>query len=100
MQNLLKITFCAIFSFLMICQANAMTVQEFEDKPTHSKRDIPMLEETVEHWELATEYKAERRYELARQHLLLALATCNSTELRDTLQRELQIVDLQIRTMR
>ncbi len=77
-----------------------MTVEEFEDKPKHDQRKIPIPHETIHHWELATEYKYSRRYELARQHLLLALATCNSTELRDTLQRELQIVDLQIRTMR
>ncbi len=92
-------TFMALMSLVFVSPALALTVEEFNDKPRLAPK-TDMLEETIEHWELATKYKGDRRYELARQHYLLALATCNTTELRDTLQRELQIIDLQIRTLR
>ncbi len=49
---------------------------------------------------LAKKYAKERRYELARQHYLLALASSNTAELRDSIQRELQVIDLKIRTLR
>ncbi len=100
MKNFLKIYICTLVCLMFTCQAQALTVKEFDDMPKHEKRDIPIPEETKHHWELAMDYKYDGRYELARQHFLLALATCNSTELRDTLKRELQSVDLQIRTMR
>ena len=52
------------------------------------------------HWKQARDYQNLRRYELARQHFLLALSACRSEDTRDRLQRELQIVDLQLRTLR
>ncbi len=52
------------------------------------------------HWQIANKYKAERRYELSRQHYLMALAHSNTAALRDTLQKELQVVELLIRTLR
>lgn len=55
---------------------------------------------TTKHWNTARGYQREQRFELARQHYLLALATCRTEETRDRLQRELQIVDLQLRSMR
>ncbi len=99
MKNILIILMCALVGFTLASPAMALTVDEFDDK-SRSRPKTDMPEEVIEHWELATEYKEKRRYELARQHFLLALASCNTTELRDALQRELQLVDLQIRTLR
>ncbi len=99
MKNIFKILICGFMALTLVSPALALTVDEFDDKPT-KKRNVPIPAETIEHWNLASHYKFNRRYELARQHLLLALTTCNTTELRDELQRELQIVDLQIRTLR
>ena len=55
---------------------------------------------TMHHWHLARDYERQMRYELARQHYLLALASCRSESTQTQLRRELESVDLQIRTMR
>ena len=55
---------------------------------------------TTHHWKLARDYERQMRYELARQHYLLALASCRSESTQTQLRRELESVDLQIRTMR
>ena len=55
---------------------------------------------TMQNWKLARDYERQMRYELARQHYLLALASCRSESVQAQLRRELESVDLQIRTMR
>ena len=55
---------------------------------------------TQRHWALARDYEKQMRYELARQHYLLALAACRSEASQAQLRRELEGIDLQIRTMR
>ncbi len=65
-----------------------------------SERRVPVPYETQKHFDLAIEYKEDRRYELARQHFLLALAASNTSELRDKIQKYLDILNLQIRTLR
>jgi len=55
---------------------------------------------TARNWKLARDYERQMRYELARQHYLLALASCRSEPTQTQLRRELESVDLQIRTMR
>jgi hypothetical protein len=55
---------------------------------------------TVHNWKLARDYERQMRYELARQHYLLALASCRSASTQEQLRRELESIDLQIRTMR
>ena len=55
---------------------------------------------TVHNWKLARDYERQMRYELARQHYLLALASCRSEPTQAQLRRELESIDLQIRTMR
>ena len=57
-------------------------------------------QQTTYHWKKARAYQQEQRYELARQHYLLSLSACRSEETRDQLQRDLQIIDLQLRTLR
>ena len=55
---------------------------------------------TMRNWKLARDYEQQMRYELARQHYLLALASSRSEPAQTQLRRELESVDLQIRTMR
>jgi hypothetical protein len=55
---------------------------------------------TARNWKLARDYERQMRYELARQHYLLALASCRSEPTQTQLRRELESIDLQIRTMR
>ncbi len=68
-------------------------------EPVHiNSRSVPDVARA--HWNIANKYKAERRYELSRQHYLMALAHSNTAALRDTLKKELQVVELLIRTLR
>ena len=55
---------------------------------------------TMHNWKLARDYERQMRYELARQHYLLALSSCRLEPTQTQLRRELESVDLQIRTMR
>ncbi len=51
-------------------------------------------------WNQARYFQAQGRYDLAREHYLLALAAARDNEERDVLNQELQTVDLQIKTLR
>lgn len=55
---------------------------------------------TRRHWVTARDYQRQMRYELARQHYVLALAACRNSRTQAQLKRELEGVDLQIRSMR
>lgn len=61
---------------------------------------IPEAEETVYNWSQARDYQAQGRYELARQHYLLALAAARTAESQQTLQRELDSVDRMLEALR
>lgn len=78
----------------------ACSSHHYADGSTH--RDVAPQDsaETAMHWRKARKYQNDMRYELARQEYLLALTTCRSEATRNQLQRELQTVDLQIRTLR
>ncbi len=52
------------------------------------------------YWKKARTYRDEGRFELARQQYLLALSSCYTEEAKIRVQRELQSVELLIRTMR
>ena len=75
-------------------------VQQAAPKRVHPDEKPVDSAQTTLHWDKAREYQKAQRFELSRQHYLLALSSCRSEETRDRLQRELQIVDLQLRTMR
>ncbi len=70
--------------------AHAQSLTTYRSVPHETSRDLS----------LARKYAKHRRYELARQHYLLALASSNTTELRDSIQRDLQVIELKIRTLR
>ncbi len=92
MQTLYKITATCILMLVFIFGSH-MNAQA-------SERRVPVPYETQKHFDLAIEYKEDMRYELARQHFLLALAACNTSELRNKIQKYLDILNLQIRTLR
>ena len=83
---------CCAFAFAQPDHARADASSVF-DSLTDTKA-------TRHHWKLARDYERQMRYELARQHYLLALASCRSESTQAQLRRELESVDLQIRTMR
>lgn len=99
----------ACVSLLCASQAQAMSTWDTPDAAPQQQQQPRRLHpderpydtaDTTVHWDKARQYQRQQRFELARQHYLLALATCRTEETRDRLQRELQIIDLQLRTMR
>ncbi|MDR2489504.1 MAG: hypothetical protein LBD42_08450 [Desulfovibrio sp.] len=48
----------------------------------------------------ARDYMARGRYELAKEHYLMALVACDDGESRDVATRELQAADMMIQTQR
>lgn len=50
--------------------------------------------------QMGKNYMAKGRYELAREHLLLALAASDNVETRNVIAHELNSVDLMIQTQR
>ena len=56
---------------------------------------------SIQNYRAARSYSAEGRYELAREHYLLAYAAAEDDPvLRTVLERELRAVDMMIKTMR
>ena len=87
---------CALlcgFAFAQPGQAPAASASAAFDRLADTKA-------TTHNWKLARDYERQMRYELARQHYLLALASCRSEPTQSQLRRELESIDLQIRTMR
>ena len=86
---------CCAFAFAQPdhVQAGSTSASRSFDRLTDTKA-------TQHHWKLARDYERQMRFELARQHYLLALASCRSEPTQAQLRRELESIDLQIRTMR
>ncbi|SHN66273.1 hypothetical protein [Desulfovibrio litoralis] len=61
---------------------------------------LPYSPETVTNIERARTFASEGRYELAKEHYLLALSANRNPDLNDLLAEELHSVDLMIKTMR
>ena len=56
---------------------------------------------SIWNYRTAREYSSQGRFELAREHYLLAYAAANGDPvMRDALQKELHAVDLMIKTLR
>ncbi len=90
-----RLTIAVLLVFCMACTPVFITATE-----AFASDEKPIPADTARNLSFAKKYRTEGRYELARQHYLLALATCNTTTLRDTIQRDLQTLELQIRTLR
>lgn len=50
--------------------------------------------------QVGRDYMAQGRYELAREHLLMALAASNNDDTRNVIAHDLKTVDLMIQTQR
>lgn len=84
--------------FLSGCAQNFLTSKE--SPPTVAEDDIPYDGNALQNYYMGREYIAYGRYELAREHYLLALASAQREDLRDSLEYELDAVDKMIQTMR
>lgn len=61
---------------------------------------VPYDANCLLHLKLGREYVAQGRYELAREHYLMALASSNDSETRELASHELRSVDMMIKTQR
>lgn len=61
---------------------------------------VPDSDEAIQNWHLGRDYQAQGRYELAREHYLLAIAAARTADVHDALARELAVVDRQLRSLR
>lgn len=93
---------------LLVSPAAALEIHDLDDADTTPGVSFSLSSDltptdtaaTSRHWRLARRYQKAMRLELARQEYLMALAHCRTEKTRDRLQRELQTVDLQLRTLR
>jgi len=56
--------------------------------------------DSLRNYKAGRDFSAAGRYELAREHYLLALASANDPVLREALARELDSIDLMIKSLR
>ena len=74
-----------------------LTSCAYQSTPNHLATDS---DEALANWHNARYFQAQGRYELAREHYLLALAAARTDDVRNALGQELYAVDLQIKTLR
>jgi hypothetical protein len=55
---------------------------------------------TLSNWTIARGYQAQRRFEIARQYFVLALANARTPESQAALRQEIEAVERQIQVMR
>lgn len=92
------ITHFARKGFLLLLLAGMSIV--FGACSSHPAYMVTDADESLANWHQARYFQAQGRYELAREHFLLALAAARADGTRDALTRELHAVDLQIKTLR
>lgn len=81
-----------LLALLSACSSPMTPRQRFAVPPYHGN--------TLSNFTVARLYMSQGRYELARQHLLLALATSRDEDMRTRLATELESVEMMIATMR
>lgn len=68
-----------------------------------SARDAAVTQysaDSLRNYKTARDFAAQGRYELAREHYLLALAAADDPYLQDALAQELESVDMMIKSLR
>lgn len=92
----------ALIAAVLSTIAYPMLTKTVYAKPTFidGVRTLPMDNDTLSYWNQARYYKAQNRLELSRQTYLVALANCNNTVHMYEIKRELQAINLQIKSLR
>lgn len=76
-------------------QADALAVRSDENLYAS-----PYTPDSIANYRLGREYAAAGRYELAREHYLLALAAASDRDMQDALVSELKSIDMMIKSLR
>jgi len=95
-----------LFFTLLIASLSTIIYLEFDNFAhartmyVNSALVLPKDDDVKKYWNEARDYKEQMRFELARQSYLLALANSKHDGHVQQIKRELQIIDLQIRSLR
>ena len=97
MRHLIRIFLLACAFSCMALLAGCSMKSWFSDE-----RTVVVDHDPNSLWNLKVgrDYVAQGRYELAKEHYLMALASSNDHELRNVITQELAAVDLMIQTQR
>lgn len=87
---LISPTGCAVFK----------NTEDTQEKAAHSAAVTPYSADSLRNYKIARDFSAQGRYELAREHYLLALASTSDPYLQDALAQELESIDMIIRSLR
>lgn len=103
MKMLRKIAAIMILAALPVGCASLSARAPEQQAPPPEPTDVvaaPYDANALHNFYVGRQFVAQGRYELAREHYLLALASAREEAMRDTLVAELQNVDRLIKTLR
>lgn len=101
-KHLVKTMLWALLAF-SLASTGCSVVSKFAGGGQDDARDAavaPYTADSLHNYKAARDFAAQGRYELAREHYLLALAAATDPYLQDALAVELESVDLMIRSLR
>lgn len=88
---------CGIFSDFSSSSSFSFFGGNDSEGDTHVTGYTP---DSLTNYRLGREYAAAGRYELAREHYLIALAAANNQQMQDALVQEINGVDMMIKSLR
>lgn len=89
----------ALAASLLACAA-CSTIGGAKEEVAASTAVVHYNADSLHNYKTARDFAAQGRYELAREHYLLALAATTDPYLQDALAQEIESVDMMIKTMR
>lgn len=106
-RNMLRMAIMGmLFMTLTACGSNIFeSVGLFSSSPTsaNTKTTIAIVNQNPDslwNYQLGRDYASAGRYELAKEHYLLAIASARSPELVNALSAELHSIDLMLQSLR
>lgn len=92
----------AIILLALLAAAGCSGVGKFRQKEdvASGAAIVSYSADSLQNYKYAREYAAQGRYELAREHYVLALAATTDPYLQDALAQEIESVDMMIKTLR
>ena len=96
-----RLLFCCIAAAAQMLAGCALFTSKNNDSPEQTLATTEHNAISLLNYRTAREYSASGRFELAKEHYLLAYAAAGeNAALRESLRQELHSVDLMIKTMR
>lgn len=100
MKQILGITLLIGALAITGCSYKNLVPKQEEPEEVTTAMAVPYNANALNNFYLGRQYTAQMRYELAREHYLMALASARHEALRESLVHELDAVDRLIKTVR